>query len=108
MDIRGKRLLVIGGAGLIGSHTVDQLLQEDVGEIVIYDNFVRGTMGNLAGALADDRARICEVGGDVCQTDILESAMENIDGVFHFAALWLLQCWDYPRAICSPATLVAP
>ena len=42
MDIRGKKLVVIGGAGLIGSHTVDHLIAEDVGEIVIYDNFVRG------------------------------------------------------------------
>jgi UDP-glucose 4-epimerase len=38
LDIRGKRLVVIGGAGLIGSHAVDQLVQQDVGEIVIYDN----------------------------------------------------------------------
>ncbi|WP_280123390.1 hypothetical protein [Coxiella endosymbiont of Ornithodoros amblus] len=40
MDIRGKRFVVIGGAGLISSHTVDRLLQEDVVEVVIYDNFV--------------------------------------------------------------------
>ena len=40
MDITGKRLVVIGGAGLIGSHTVDALTREDVGEIVVYDNFV--------------------------------------------------------------------
>ena len=44
MDIRGKKLLVIGGAGLIGSHTVDALLQEDIGEVIVYDNFVRGRM----------------------------------------------------------------
>ena len=43
MDLRGKKFVVIGGAGLIGSHAVDQLVKEDVGEIVIYDNFVRGT-----------------------------------------------------------------
>ena len=42
MDIRGKKFLVIGGAGLIGSHTVDALLKEDVGEVIVYDNFVRG------------------------------------------------------------------
>ena len=44
MDIRGKKFLVIGGAGLIGSHTVDALLTEDVGEVIVYDNFVRGRM----------------------------------------------------------------
>jgi UDP-glucose 4-epimerase len=98
VDIRGKRLLLIGGAGLIGSHTLDLLVQEDVGEIVVYDNFVRGTQENIADALRDPRVRIYDVGGDICQTDILDSAMKGIDGVFHFAALWLLQCHDYPRS----------
>lgn len=98
MDLKGKKLVVIGGAGLIGSHTVDRLLQEDVGEVLIYDNFVRGTLGNLEVALKDPRVRIFEAGGDICQTDILNAAIKGADGVFHFAALWLLQCWDYPRA----------
>lgn len=98
MDIRGKRLVVIGGAGLIGSHTVDQLLREDAREIVIYDNFVRGTTENLAGALKDPRVKVFEAGGDICQTDILNAAIKGADGVFHFAALWLLQCHEYPRA----------
>jgi UDP-glucose 4-epimerase len=98
MDIRGKKLVVIGGAGLIGSHTVDALTREDVGEIVIYDNFVRGTHENLAGALRDDRVSVFEIGGDVTQTDILHAALKGADGVFHFAALWLLQCHEYPRS----------
>ena len=98
MDIRGKRLVVIGGAGLIGSHTVDRLLQEDVREIVIYDNFCRGTHGNLEGALKDPRLRIFEIGGDICQSDILAEALKGADGVFHFAALWLLQCHEFPRS----------
>src|SRR6266571_3655705 len=98
MDIRGKRLVVIGGAGLIGSHTVDLLTREDVGEIVVYDNFVRGTPDNLRAALRDPRVKIFEVGGDITQTDILDAALKGADGVFHFAALWLLQCHDFPRA----------
>jgi UDP-glucose 4-epimerase len=98
MEIRGKKLVVIGGAGLIGSHTVDLLTKEDVDEIVIYDNFVRGTHGNLAQALRDPRVKIFEAGGDICQTDILDAALKGVDGVFHFAALWLLQCHDFPRA----------
>lgn len=97
MDIRGKKLVVIGGAGLIGSHTVDLLAKEDVKEIVIYDNFVRGTHENLAGALRDPRIKIFEAGGDVTQTDILRAALDKADGVFHFAALWLLQCHEFPR-----------
>jgi lactate dehydrogenase-like 2-hydroxyacid dehydrogenase len=50
MDVRGKKVVVIGGAGLIGSHTGRSLVREDVKEIVIYDNFVRGTHENLAEA----------------------------------------------------------
>jgi UDP-glucose 4-epimerase len=90
--------VVVGGAGLIGSHCVDQLTKEDVEEICIYDNFVRGTTENLAGALRDPRVRIFEAGGDITQTDILDDAFRGADGVFHFAALWLLQCHEYPRA----------
>lgn len=97
MDIKGKRVVVIGGAGLIGSHCVDQLTKEDIREIVIYDNFVRGTMENLAGALKDPRVKIFEAGGDITQTDILDAAFKGADAVFHFAALWLLQCHEYPR-----------
>lgn len=98
MDIRGKKFLVIGGAGLIGSHAVDELIQQDVGEIIIYDNFVRGTNENIAAALRDPRVKIFDIGGDISQTDILGEAIKGVDGVFHFAALWLLQCHEYPRA----------
>lgn len=98
MDIRGKKFLVIGGAGLIGSHCVDELVKEDVGEILIYDNFVRGTHDNLAGVLRDPRVKIFDVGGDVSQADILDAAVKGADGIFHFAALWLLQCHEFPRA----------
>lgn len=98
MDVRGKKLVVIGGAGLIGSHTVDLLTQEDVGEIVIFDNFVRGTHQNLETTLKDDRVRVFDIGGDICQTDILDAALKDANGVFHFAALWLLQCHEFPRA----------
>lgn len=98
MDIKGKKLVLIGGAGLIGSHTTDLLLKEDIKEIVIYDNFVRGRVDNLANALKDPRVRIFDIGGDVMQTDILEAALDGADGVFHLAALWLLQCHDFPRS----------
>lgn len=97
MDVRGKKFVVVGGAGLIGSHTVDRLLKEDIGEVVIYDNFVRGTRENLTEALKDPRVRVYDVGGDVMQSDILQSAFEGADGVFHLAALWLLQCHEFPR-----------
>ena len=98
MDINGKRLVVIGGAGLIGSHTVDQLIKEDVKEVVIYDNFARGRVENLNNALKDPRVKIYDIGGDILQTDILDSALKGADGVFHLAALWLLQCHEYQKS----------
>ena len=98
MNLSKKKLVVIGGAGLIGSHTVEALLKEDVGEVIIYDNFVRGSLENLEIALKDPRVKIFGMGGDILQTDILETALDGADGVFHLAALWLLQCHDFPRS----------
>lgn len=98
MNLAGAKLVLIGGAGLIGSHTADLLLSEDVREILIYDNFIRGRVENLEHALKDSRVRIFEAGGDILHQDMLEAALEGADGVFHFAALWLLQCHEFPRS----------
>src|SRR5258706_11448123 len=97
MELTAKRFLVIGGGGLIGSHIVDQLVASDASEIVVYDNFSRGVPENLTGALQDKRVSIFPHGGDVLHRDVLAKAMEGIDGVFHLAAVWLLQCHEYPE-----------
>jgi UDP-glucose 4-epimerase len=97
-DLRGRRILVIGGAGFIGSHVVDELLKEDVASVIVYDNFARGSRENLEDALRDPRTRIFEAGGDITQSDVLNSAVGESDMVIHLAALWLLQCYDYPRS----------
>jgi nucleoside-diphosphate-sugar epimerase len=98
MDLRGRRVLVIGGAGLIGSHVVEELIGEDVAEVVIYDDFTRGTTANLETALRDPRVKIFELGGNILHTDLIAAAMKGIDCVFHLAALWLLHCHDFPRS----------
>ncbi|MEM7396437.1 MAG: NAD-dependent epimerase/dehydratase family protein, partial [Verrucomicrobiota bacterium] len=98
MNLKDRKCLVIGGAGLIGSHTVDELVKEDVGEIRIFDNFTRGREENLEDALKDPRVKVFELGGELMHRDILDQAMQDIDGVFHFAALWLLHCHDFPRS----------
>lgn len=98
MDLTDKRLLVIGGAGLIGSNTVDALLDEPLAEIRIFDNFTRGRRENIESAMSDPRVSVFPLGGDILHRDILHEAMRDIDGVFHFAALWLLHCHDFPRS----------
>lgn len=96
MELSGKRLLVAGGAGFIGSHVVDQLLEEPVAEVVVLDNFVRGSRANLASAMKDDRVRLIE--GSITDRELLRETMEGIDGVFHLAALWLYECVHEPRS----------
>jgi UDP-glucose 4-epimerase len=96
MNLTGKRIAVIGGAGFVGSHIVDQLLAENVSEIVILDNFVRGTKKNVASAAEDRRVKVVE--GSITDIPLLHNALEGIDGVFLLAALWLGECVDNPRS----------
>jgi UDP-glucose 4-epimerase len=97
MELKDKRVLVIGGAGFIGGFVVSELLKHPVKEVVIYDNFARGKMENISESLKDSRCSIFPFGGDVRETDILDKAMEGVDYVFHLAAMWLLHCKDFPR-----------
>lgn len=98
MDISGQKIVVIGGAGLIGSHVVDALTATDVGEILVYDNFARGSHRNLSSAIEDGRVKLFEAGGDILQQDLLDAALDGAGGVVHLAALWLLHCQEYPRS----------
>jgi UDP-glucose 4-epimerase len=97
MRISGGRFLVIGGAGFIGSHVVRHLLEGGAAKVVIYDNFARGKNSNLGECLLDPRCEVFPHGGDIRDVDVLDSAMKDIDGVFHLSAMWLLHCKDYPR-----------
>lgn len=98
ITLQGRRVVVIGGAGFIGSHLVDALTREDVAEIVVFDNFTRGQPVNLAEASRDPRVRVYEPTGDILHADVLQAALRGADVVFHLAALWLLHCQEYPRA----------
>ena len=97
MEIKGSKILVIGGAGFIGGFVVKELLKEDVAEVIVYDNFTRGKMENIEESLRDPRCTIFPLGGDIRDTDVLDAAMKGIDYVFHLAAMWLLHCKDFPR-----------
>jgi UDP-glucose 4-epimerase len=93
--MRDSRVLITGGAGLIGSHIADHLIEEGVREIVILDNFVRGDRRNVAAALSKGAVTI--VDGDIGDRELIEGAMAGIDLVFHLAALRITQCAQEPR-----------
>ena len=103
MNLAGKRIMLIGGAGLVGSHIVDQLVSEPVSEIVVYDNFVRGTRENLASALKSAKVRVVE--GSMTDRESLRRELKGIDGVFLLASLWLGECVNEPRSAWEVNTL---
>ena len=96
MDIDGSSILVTGGAGLIGSSTIDQLLQRHRPQrIVVFDNLVRGSLQNLGKALEDPRVTL--VRGDVRDAAAVRQVMQGIDAVIHMAALRITACAADPR-----------
>lgn len=96
-SISGTKVMVIGGAGFIGSHVVGELLKTEVDSVVVFDNFARGKMSNLEPYLNDPRCSIYPHGGDVRDIDLLDDAMRGVDYVIHLAAMWLLHCKDFPK-----------
>ena len=103
MDLNGARVMLIGGAGLVGSHIADHLLREPVREVVVYDNFVRGTRANLEVASKNPKFRV--VDASILDRDRLRQELKGIDGVFLLASLWLGECVAEPRAAWEVNTL---
>ena len=95
MELRGKRILVTGGAGLVGSTLCDQVIQEGVSEVIALDNFSRGVPKNLEAALMS--GKITLVDGPIQDRALLEKAMRGIDVLFHQAAIRITQCAEEPR-----------
>jgi UDP-glucose 4-epimerase len=103
MDLKDKRIMLIGGAGLVGSHIVDQLVAEPVAEVVVFDNFVRGTRDNLEQAMRSPKVRVVE--GTMTDRDQIRREMQGVDGVFLLASLWLGECVNEPRSAWEVNTL---
>jgi UDP-glucose 4-epimerase len=92
--MKKKRILITGGAGLIGSHIAD-LVAEEAAEVVVLDNFVRGRLENLE--TARQKGRITIVEGDLLDQRLVKEVMEGIDLVYHLAAIRITQCAEEPR-----------
>ena len=103
MNLNGARVMLIGGAGLVGSHIADQLTAEPVSEIVVYDNFVRGTHSNLREATRSRKVRV--VDASMLDRERLQRELKGIDGVFLLASLWLGECVAEPRSAWEVNTL---
>ena len=93
--MKDKRVLITGGAGLIGSHIADLVVQEQPREIIILDNFVRGRHENLRQAMAAFPLTIIE--GDIRNRALLACLFAGVDVVFHQAAIRITQCAEEPR-----------
>ena len=97
MDLTDLRVLVTGGAGTIGSHVVDQLLDAGAGHVVVVDDFSRGQTANLAAAVQRAPEKVEVVDGDIRDTALLRKISTGTDLVFHLAALRITQCAAEPR-----------
>jgi UDP-glucose 4-epimerase len=78
-----KRVLVTGGAGFIGSHVVERLVDEGL-EVRVLDNLSSGSLDNLAHH--KDNSKVEVVIGDLKRMEDVARAVEGMDVVFHFAA----------------------
>src|SRR5687767_12479755 len=94
-SLKGATVLVTGGAGLIGSHIVDRLIDEGAGEIRALDNLVRGRMENLASAISRYPIRFLQE--DLRDRESVREAVSGCDYVFHQAALRITLCAERPR-----------
>jgi UDP-glucose 4-epimerase len=93
-SLQGSTVLVTGGAGLVGSHIVDKLVDEGVAEIRVLDNLIRGCHENLEQANSRFPVRFFE--GDIRDARLVDQAVSGCDYVFHQAAIRITLCAEQP------------
>jgi UDP-glucose 4-epimerase len=93
-ELAGSRVLITGGAGFVGSHIADALVDERADEIVVIDNLVRGDRNHLASAAS--RGKVTFVEGTICDRGLVQHLMQGIDYVYHEAALRITHCAESP------------
>jgi len=89
------RYLITGGAGFIGSHIADLLVEDDNAHVMVVDDFSRGRRANLDRADKSGRLEVIE--GDIRDGVVLKRLMRDVDVVFHQAAIRITQCAENPR-----------
>lgn len=84
MSDRLSRSFIAGGAGFIGSHLTDELLRRPDQEVVVFDNFVSGSVSYLDDVIDDPRLHLIEA--DLTELDRVVEGMRGVDHVYLFAA----------------------
>ena len=79
---KNKNVLVTGGAGFIGSHIVEMLVNLNA-KVTILDNFSSGNLNNIRNVMS----RVNIIYGDITNKYTCLSAVKNNEIVFHLAAL---------------------
>lgn len=91
-----KNILVIGGAGFIGSNFINYFINNDKSNsrIIVYDNLSRGSINNINDS---EKIKTYYQNSDVRNIDYLEEVIckEKIDCILNFSALWLLHCEEF-------------
>jgi UDP-glucose 4-epimerase len=95
VGLLGSCALVTGGAGFVGSHIVDQLVDAGCAKIIVIDNLVRGRRDNLARVI--DRAPVEVIEGDIRDGRLMDGLVQSADVVFHQAALRITHCAAEPQ-----------
>lgn len=84
LTVDSKRVLVTGGAGFIGSHLVDRLVDEGY-RVRVLDNLSSGSLSNIRGHV--DRGRVGFVEGDIRDEKTVVDCVRDVGAVVHLAAL---------------------
>ena len=96
MVIRNKKVVITGGAGFIGSHIVDALVEEG-NHVIAIDNLSTGNIKNIEHHLNNSQFEF--INGSITNLPFLQETFKNADYVFHEAALA-----SVPGSIANPLT----
>jgi len=95
MFFKNKIVLVTGGAGFIGSHLVDRILEQGAEKVTIFDNFSSGSMKNIEHLRSNEKVSIIK--GDIKDFDSISPLVKESEYVFNEAASKLVFSIKNPR-----------